>query len=209
MIERKLYGGAMPENGLGVGRKVYEGTDVGMKAAGEAIGRAAEGIDMMEETYKYIVDYGTHKNAQKQLSDATAEYDEGVKEASELAPGAAGSLWREDYSLDEDRLAELRREYEEKVGKIQPRFLDTRRGFAFEEQRGDIMGRTLERAEGHAHDLRLKMARQGVNDRVENYLLKGNVGGALGEIDGAVGAGLMSRVQAENKKLAIAKRAAM
>ena len=185
--------------------QVAKMSDVGMRAAQQSIERAAQGIDMMEETYKYMVDYGTHKNAQRLLDDATREYDEGMSTASALAPGTPGSLWNDDYSLNEEMLGQLRREYEQKVEGIQPKFLDSRRGFEFEQQRGSVLAKTLERSEGHAHAMQLKMARQGVEDRVENYALHGNYAAACGEIDGAVGAGLMSKVQADTAKLKLAK----
>ena len=203
MIETPIYEGAMP--GMRTEPQVAKMSDVGMRATQQSIERAAQGIDMMEETYKYMVDYGTHKNAQRLLDDATREYDDGMSKASALAPGTPGSLWNEDYSLNEEMLGQLRREYEQKVEGIQPKFLDSRRGFEFEQQRGSVLEKTLERSEGHAHAMQLKMARQGVEDRVENYALHGNYAAAYGEIDGAVGAGLMSKVQADTAKLKLAR----
>lgn len=204
MKEIELYRGAMPVN-AGEVRMIKLG-DIGRQAAEESAQRAAGVIDVAEEAFKWVVDYGTAKKAEADLSAAREKYDMAVQQAGELESGDPRSAWREDGTLNEERMAELRKEYEEDLGRIKPTFLDARRGFETQEGIEATRAKTIERNEGHIHAMELRKARQNWQERYENAAEGGRIGEAMGLLKEGVRNGVVSAVKADTMGMRLAKR---
>lgn len=200
-----MYQGALPQMTATQELTMVPLAGVAAQAGQESVNRLAQTVDAAEAAFEHIKDYGTAKAADKRASEATGWYDGEVKRRASLESGHPESLWNEDGTLKQEDLAELKRQYEEKLKDIQPRFMDSRRGFETHQQLRDLMDKTSERNEAYVHGLELSRARKNWEEDWELAAAKGEYGNAVRLLGEGVRNGVLSEKKAELLKLRLLK----
>lgn len=169
--------------------------------------RAAYEKDMGEirDTMESVYNYRMEEEAKTQLDDIQTRAEAEARAGMESAPGSAKSWYLEDGTLDNEKIADFRNRYDAEYNSVNPILWGTDAQISWGKRKAEYLRNSSSRLTGQAIEGQLQATKRVANASLENALRKNDMKAFATEAYRQADAGILTRVEAENKILKAAK----